>query len=473
MSANRFPVLPLFAGALAVLLGGCMHVAPQPIDLAAHAARRDGTDPAAAIDWSAITARAARLAPDGAPAGAGLDRLTLFAAILSLDPRVAAARDAIATARAEARLAHKAANPALGLTGSYTNDQTQPSPWLIGASAQFQLDFGARREGRITAAELGVTAATYALAEVIWAERGTAARALVDVLAGERQRVLGDELVAAYDRQLAAMERRVAAGAMSSLALAPVRAARAAAARARDDAVARIGAGRAAIATVLGVPVSAIDAMAPVWPDFTNPPASDPVDPARAHAALLRRADVLRAMAAYDQAEANLRVELARQLPTIGLGPGFSWEGGLITAPLGINFQGTAFDFNRAAIRAAVARRAEAGAAVETVLADAAGAITTAARERDAAVAALGRIEREEVPQARIAAERADAALRLGSIDRADWAAAKAADAAARLAAVDALVRVRLAQIALEQALRQPLDGPETKIGARAVEAGQ
>ena len=73
----------------------------------------------------------------------------------------------------------------------------------------------------------------------------------------------------------------------------------------------------------------------------------------------------------------------------------------------------------------------------------------------------------------RIAAERADAALRLGSIDRADWAAAKAADAAARLAAVDALVRVRLAQIALEQALRQPLDGPETKIGARAVEAGQ
>lgn len=458
---------------MAALLGGCMHVAPQPIDLAAHAARRDGSDGAAKIDWPAITARAARLTSDAKPAEAGLDRLTLFAAILSLDPRVAAARDAIATARAEARLARKAANPSLGLTGSYTNDQTQPSPWLIGASAQLQLDFGARREGRITAAELGVTAATYALAEVIWAERGNAARALVDVLAGQRQRALGDDLVAAYDRQLAAMERRVAAGAMSSLDLAPVRAARAAAARARDDAAARIGAGRAAIATVLGVPASAIDDVAPIWPDFAVAPAAEPVSPAIAHAALLRRADILQAMTAYDQAEANLRVELARQVPAIGLGPGFSWQGGLITAPLGINLQATAFDFNRAAIRAAVAKRTEAGAALETVLADAAGAITSAARERDAALAALDRVEREEVPQAHIAAERADAALRLGSMDRADWAAAKAADAAARLAAVDALVRLRLAQIALEQALRQPLDGPETKIGARAVEAEQ
>lgn len=472
---NRFRSLraAVLLAAASAILAGCMHVAPQPIDLAARAARHDGSDGAPApIDWPAIAARASRLAPD-VPAAGGLDRLTLFAAILQLDPRVAAARDAVASARAQARLARKAASPSLGLTGSYTNDRTQPSPWLIGATAQSQLDFGARREGRITAAELGVTAATYALAETIWADRGTAMRALVDVMAAERQRTLGDELVGDYDRQLAAMERRVAAGAISSLSLAPLRAARAAAARARDDAAARIGAGRAALATVLGVPAAALDTIAPVWPEFATPPAADPVDPARRHAALLNRADVLQAMVAYDQAEANLRVELARQVPAIALGPGFSWQGGLITAPLGINLQATAFDFNRAAIRAAVARRTEAGAAVETVLADAAGAISAALREDAAALAALQRIEREELPQARLAAERADAALRLGAVDRADWAAAQAGDAAARLAAVDALVRLRLARIALEQALRQPLDGPETRIAAQALEANR
>jgi CRISPR system Cascade subunit CasA len=166
----------------------------------------------------------------------------------------------------------------------------------------------------------------------------------------------------------------------------------------------------------------------------------------------------------YDQAEAALRVELGKQMPSISLAPGYTWNSGLFNIPFGLNLQSPSFDLNRSAIAAAEARRAAAGQAIETALADAQGAIDSAASERRAAQAALTRLQTEELPQARRAADRADAQLHLGAIDRADWAAIKATDLAAQLAAVDALSRLRLAQIALESALRRPLDGPETGI---------
>lgn len=457
-----------------VLAGGCVRVPPAPIDLPARALART-TD---SFDLPAIEARAAALAPgEPRPAATGMDRLALFAAILAIDPRVTAARDAVEAARRDALLAHKAASPMLGLAGSYTNDQSQPSPWLIGATADVQLDFGGRKAGRIRAADLGVVSAGYDLVETVWSERIAAARGLVDVLAGQRQVVLGDELLGLYDQQLAAMQRRVDAGELTSLALAPVRAMRAAAARARGDAVARIAGGRAAVATVLGVPAAVFDRVALIWPDFASLPPAPPLPPPPPpplitvdlrRAALVRRADVLKTMVAYDQSEAALRVELARQMPQINLGPGFTWQGGLITLPFALNLQSPSFDLNRSAIMAAAAHRTVAAQAVEAALADAQGAIEAAASERDAAAAALVRLTREELPQTRRVADRADAQVRLGSIDRADWAAAKAADAAARLAAVDALTRLRLAQIGLEAALRQPLDGPEARITVRS-----
>jgi CRISPR system Cascade subunit CasA len=50
------------------------------------------------------------------------------------------------------------------------------------------------------------------------------------------------------------------------------------------------------------------------------------------------RADVLRAVAAYDQSEADLRGELARQYPTLSLA-GLIWAGGPVTVPFGLGLQ--------------------------------------------------------------------------------------------------------------------------------------
>ena len=451
-----------------LIAGGCMHVPPAPVDLPAHVSARVN----ATLDQPAIAARAAALAPDtqrpgGAGGPAGFDRLSLFAAILSDDPRVAAARANVVAAQRDAKLAHKAAMPTLSLASDYTNDPSMPSPWLIGATADVQLDFGARKAGRLRNADLAVIGAGYDLVDAVWTDRIAAMRGLIDVFAGQRQLALGDELVALYDRQLVSLQLRVARGETASLALAQVRVTRAAAARARDDARARIVAGRAAMATVLGLPVSALDDVAFVWPDFDAVPPAPAITPAVKAAALVDRADVLHTMVGYEQAEAALRIELGKQMPSIGLAPGYTWQGGLFHIPFGVNLQAPSFDLNRTAIRAAEAHRAAAGTAIETAIADAQGAIDSAASERAAAEAALARLMREELPQGRLTADRADAQLRLGAIDRADWAVAKATDVAARLSAIDTLARLHLAQLALESALRRPLDGPETLISVR------
>jgi CRISPR system Cascade subunit CasA len=97
------------------------------------------------------------LAP-GAQAGR-IDRLTLFAALLASDPRVAEARAALETARRDARSARKVGSPTLTLSSEYANDPSTSSPWLLGGGVDLPLDIGGRRGARLARADLGVIAA--------------------------------------------------------------------------------------------------------------------------------------------------------------------------------------------------------------------------------------------------------------------------------------------------------------------------
>ena len=68
------------------------------------------------------------------------------------------------------------------------------------------------------------------------------------------------------------------------------------------------------------------------------------------------------------------------------------------------------------------------------------------------------------MPTAQALADQADREFRAGAIDRAEWAAAQAGAAQTRLVELDALARVHAADAALEDAVRRPLEGPETQI---------
>lgn len=450
------------------LLAGCMRYEAAPIAVADRAAQRMN----APFDMQQVEATSRRIAPDAAPSS-GLDRLALFAALLDHDPKIAQARAAIATARAEARSSRHAVGPTFTLTSEYARDPAASSPWLLGGAIDVPLDVGGQRRARLDRADLAVAMARYDYAETLWGERMALRRALIDGEIARRQVALGGEIAALRDRQITALERQAKAGEMAGAALSPYRALRAQEMRALEDARSRVVAARAAVAGIIGVPVSALADTELSWPGFETPPA-DPsagITPQTRIRAVAGRADVLRMLAAYDQTEADVRLEIAKQYPSISLAPGYTWERGLVKLPLSINLALPSFDLNRSAIRAALAKRDEAGAAIETALAGAQAEIDAALVERRAAMAALGRLRNTEFPQVQASADQAQARLTHGQIGRAEWADPQLAVLAARLGALDALARVQAADAALENGLRRPLEGPETMIRPERLEA--
>lgn len=466
--ASRIPDRAIRPGAaagaalLATLLGGCVHYQPRPIAPTTVVTSRDDR----VLDADKIAARVADLAPDAAARPVQWDRLDLFAALTLYNPDLAAARAALATAAANARAARATAGPTLTLTAEYARDPSYNSPWLVGGLIDIPIDRGGRRQARLDAADLATLGAQYDVAEAAWTARMAMRRALAGQFIADRQVALLQSLATLRGRQLVAAERRLAAGEIARGDVDRVRSDAADLPRRLTDAQATARTSRAALAAAIGVSPSALAPVMPIWDGFDLPDA-DPaalIDAETRRAAIVARADVLHALANYQSAEADLRGEVAKQYPQITLSPGYTWERGLVKVPFSLGLVLPPFDLNRRAIRAAETRRAEAGVRLEAVIAAATAAIDAALVETRAARAALAQArDHERLIADRLAAQ-ADRALAAGTIDRVDWAAAQANAVQARLAELDLLGRVHAADAALEDAVRRPLEGPETMI---------
>ena len=448
---------------LGIALGAsaCTHYSPRPVDLSAVAAQRERR----ALDLTQAADTCRRLAPKAECNPAQLDRAMLYAAMLDTNPAIAAARQHVLSALAAARSAKQAPGPKLTLTSEYAGAAPDPSPWLLGASSEIPLDIGGARAVRIGSAELAVVTARYDLAETIWSARMALVRGLARFLVAERQSAVANELVAMQERRFAAMERRVIAGEASRAELEKVRADLADARHRHADADARRDAGLVEIANSIGVSPAALAGSAFAWNAFETPQDVAAVSADERRAALLARTDLLKSMIAYDQAELDLRGEVAKQYPAITVGPGFTWERGLVKIPFNLGLSLPPFDLNRKAIAAATARRSESAVKLEADYAAAAGVVDSALAEATAAHRSLIDVRKLDLPIATRLATQADRELVAGSLDRADWGAAKAGRLTTQLLELDALTRTLAADLALEDALRQPLSGPELMIG--------
>ena len=444
------------------MLAGCTTYAPIPLDVPALLAVRRET----ILDPERVAAAAITIAPGADPADGPWNRLTLLAAALVYNPDIEAARSGVVSAEAGARAARVATPATLTLSAEYARDAAAQSPWLLGTALDLPIDRGVRRAARSSVADIAVDLARYAEAEVIWATRMALRRALTDRLIAER-RAAGFRVVADLrERQLAAVERRVDAGEAGRAELDRVRADGAEASRGLIDALAQAKDAQLRIAAAIGLSPEALEGIAPNWTGFDEPVSDlgETLDPEIRSQAILARADVLKALAAYDQAEVELRLEVARQYPALTLSPGYTWERGLVKFPVSLGLALPPLDLNRSAIALAEARRADAGQRLEALLASADAAINSAKAETYAARTALDRIRAVERPTADRLARQADRELTAGAIDRVDWAAAQAGSAQTRLVELDALARVHAADAALEDAVRRPLEGPETQI---------
>jgi CRISPR system Cascade subunit CasA len=108
----------------------------------------------------------------------------------------------------------------------------------------------------------------------------------------------------------------------------------------------------------------------------------------------------------------------------------------------------------------------EAGRALEAAVASVTNSIERAAAAYDAARAELYIARQQTVPTAEAIAAQADREFELGAIDRGEWVASQAGLAAAKFEEALAEQTALEARSLLEEALRQPLGGPELQIGA-------
>lgn len=459
----RVPVGLLLVAVSGMLSSCATYVPARPNALSILADRREAT-----LDVARVAAEVETLVPGVNPPTAPWDRLALLAAALVYNPDIQAARSGVVSAEAEARAARVATPATLTLSAEYARDAAAQSPWLLGAALDLPIDRGVRRAARSGVADIAVEIARYDEAEVIWTARMALRRALADRLIAER-RAAGFQVVADLRaRQLAAVDRRVAAGEASRTELDRVRADGADASRGLIDALAQAKDARLRLAAAIGLPPGALEGISAEWEGFDEPVSDlgETLDPEIRSQAILARADVLKALAAYDQVEVELRLEVARQYPALTLSPGYTWERGLVKLPVSLGLALPPLDLNRNAIALAEARQAEAGQRLEAILASADAAIESARAETAAARTALDRIRSVERPTADRLARQADRELSAGAIDRVDWAAAQAGAAQTRLVELDALARVHAADAALEDAVRRPLEGPEIQINA-------
>ncbi len=450
MVARRsIPVLLLLAAAGP----GCRQVAPRPVD---------PVETAAALEQRSLAAPALRdllarhlaAPPERWPLERwGLEELTLAA--LLFQPELGVARASAAVARAHVGAAGQRPNPTLSvLPQRVSNPAAGISPWLAAAQIDWPIETAGKRGYRIDAARARAGAARLGIRTEAWRLRRRVYEAVVKLVAARRSRAAAVRLRAAQERLVALFEDRLARGAISRAELEPQRLALV---RARAELAAaerRSLEARAALAAAVGVPRAALDRVRVVFPLASVPPGLAEVTAAAARrAALIGRSDVRALLDEYAAAESDLRLELAKQVPDLHLGPAYEFDQGANKWGLALSVELPLLSRNQGGIDEAQARRAEVAVRFEALQARVIAEVEAAsARLRGAEV------ERSEarrlVEVARRRRQLARAALERGAADRAAVLGAEVELGAAETALVGAEERLHLAAAALEQAVQ-------------------
>ena len=401
------------------------------------------------------------------PAMTALPGGDLLPVALAQNPAVAAARAAYEATRHD-RAAQKRLPPmTLTLIQEYSRQANAHLPWLYTGQLDVPLDTGGRRTGRITSADIAVSKAAYALGDALWTARQDLRQAQSDLDFASRTVALDQQLVETRTAYRDSVDKQVAGGEDS----------RASADQARLDlsaqqqalALARSSQHQAEIA--LARATDATPGAAQAWRGSSpaSPAITDGQIDDLSAKALYARPDIHAAVADYDSAENDLRVAIAGQYPDIHIAPGYTWERGVVKLPLNWVLTLPPTDLNHTNIAAAMARRAEAGKALEDKVKAAQTEIAQAGEtwRTDAAVAT--RATGDDAPLADAMATRAERSEEAGEASRGDSLLARVAALDAEAAALATQQTVANDRLKLEDALRQPFSaGDADTLGAVA-----
>ena len=441
--------------ALALLLAACATYTPQPIAPAetaqAFAARR--------LDAAELSEAVRKLGVQPAWPPTDWNRADLLLVAIVQNPQLAVARaESLAAAAKETGVA-QTANPGLTLQSEYARDEAHA--WLYGFALDFVVRSPARKRLDIDIAKLGTAVARSQVLEQTWSVRRALTSALSDAESARRRADVLDRLLESQQHLLRVQQQRVDAGQDAPSDLVVARSALLELERQRADARGDLVNAQSAVASALGMPPEALDALHVDWPDWGQPPALDrsAFDAAK-EGALLARADLAASIADYAGAEKQLERAIARQYPEFHLNPGYYWDHGVAKWPLDLALVPSIFNRNEGEIAEAHAARELAGERMLAVQAGIYGAIAAAAR---AEAVAAGNVESagRRVRAAGELVRHAQLAVRLGASDRAEQLGSDATALRAELDLVQARAQWQSARNALEDALHAPLSGPE------------
>ncbi|MCX6568354.1 MAG: TolC family protein [Candidatus Aminicenantes bacterium] len=393
---------------------------------------------------------------DWPPAVWDIKSLTLAALYYHPDMDVARAQWGIA--RGGRITAGERPNPSLAPALGYntTSPRSEVTPWIPEISLELTIETAGKRGYRIAEARHLSDAARWNILSAAWEVRSRLRGALLDAYAaGERASLLAEaldlqaEIVRLLELQRDAGEVSVYDLTQARLALAGSRLAAIEAARAKEEAMARL-------AAALGLPRQALDGVNLSFDYFLRPAPEIPAGEVRRHA-VVNRSDILAALSEYAASQSALQLEIAKQYPDIRLGPNYQLDQTDSKWTIGLAFDLPILSRNRGPIAEAEARRAESAARFLALQSQVIG-------ELDAAVedcrSALLKARAADDLLANLARQKAAAKTRreLGEISKLELLFVEIELNAGAEARLEALIQAQEAVGRLENTAQSPLD---------------
>jgi outer membrane protein TolC len=440
---------------LALLAAGCalQSYQPQPLDPARSQAALAAIDPADPVLRDALARHGIEVAQWPLPQW-NLAALTALANEVRAD--LALVRAERASVDAARQSAQATPNPVFDFTTEHHSaPSVNGSPWTFGLALELPLTGTSRRKARLARADANSGEAQWQLALRAWQVRGEVRDAYVRWHFAQLAAAVLDSELALRRRETALLDKRLAVGAVGGIEPARARQREADTSRQRAAAVHAVQRARDELAQAVGLAPQTLGGMklAALPADVPSIERTELLQ----RTALHDRLDVRAALARYAASEAELQLEIARQIPELSIKPGYAWDQGDNRWSLGLSALLPLLDRNSGPIAEARAQR-EAQAARFLALQARAIAELHAAQQRAAAARAdLVATRAQEAQEAEIAA-RVERRLASGDADRLEQIGALIAGATAQRRVVEAQAAQWQALGSLEDAVQRPLD---------------
>ncbi|GAB3468704.1 TolC family protein [Massilia terrae] len=433
------------------LLTGCAAYQPKPLDPARLAQRFDQrslADPALRVYIERESGR---------PLPVQWDAHMLALAAGFYNPALAIAQAQQQAAQGSLETAGARPNPTLAFPFEYElNHHDGGHPYTTGPALSWPIETAGKRPARIALAQAQADAVRMNTLGTAWKIRSQVRAAFRAVFVAT---LSGELLAARVDwarRSVELLQHRLQAGAVGAPDLRRQQLVLAQAESERSSNRIALASARAQLATAIGVPVAALDAVKLDFGELAHPVlAPAPADARRA--AIEHRADLRAALADYEAGQAALRLEIAKQYPDVQIGAGYTYDVGAnkisfglggVTLPL--------FDRNQGGIAQAEAKRSELAARVEALQEAVLNELdNSSVRYRESRAAA----ERAALQLATAGRQRdaAQASFATGGADRLELSQAQLDYESHAIAYLNAVAAMQDAAAQLEDAIQQPL----------------